>query len=175
MSNNIFIAFDNYKIATSIAKILISNGNNVVCIAKSSSELLNKLRYYSGGIIIKSHNFDGVFIDSVVDYIPEEFSIIVLGNSSCLTNISCSRVFKLALPLKKHELISFVEMFMCVENNYMPEKKKNESDESVIQEAKKMLIDKYLISEDEAYRYIQKKSMDTGKKMVEIAKIILEI
>ena len=39
--------------------------------------------------------------------------------------------------------------------------------------AKELLINRHNMTEEQAHRYIQKKSMDTGKRNVEVAKIIL--
>lgn len=175
MNNNIFIAFDNRKIAVSIAKILIANGNNVVAIAKSSTELMNSLHYYPSGIIITGCIFDGIRNVNRIDDIPEEFNVIILGNKIQLDDIPDGRVFKLSMPLQKNDLICSVEMLMTMDTHYKPVVHKNLNDEKVILRAKNLLIDMYSMSESQAYRYMQKKSMDTGRKLIDIARIILDV
>lgn len=175
MNNNIFIAFDNRKIAVSIAKILIANGNNVVAIAKSSTELMNSLNYYPAGIIITGCVFDGIRNEYMMYDIPESFNLVVVGNKLQIDNFPDGRAFKLSMPLQKNDLICSVEMLMTMDTQYKPAVHKNLNDEKVIMRAKNLLIDMYSMSESQAYRYMQKKSMDTGRKLVDIARIILEV
>lgn len=175
MNDKIFIAFDNKKIAAAIAKILISNGNDVVAISKTSSELINTLRYYNGGIIITGCDFDGVRNENILDEIPDEFNIVVVDNKVNIDNFPDGRAFKLSMPLQKNDLICSVDMFMTMETKYKPSLHKNQNNEKIIAKAKSLLIDMYSMSEEQAHRYIQKKSMDTGRKLVDIAKIILDV
>ncbi|MCI1955885.1 MAG: ANTAR domain-containing protein, partial [Oscillospiraceae bacterium] len=49
----------------------------------------------------------------------------------------------------------------------------NYEEKQVILKAKNLLISRNNLTEPQAHRFIQKKSMDTGKKMVETAMIIL--
>ena len=46
-------------------------------------------------------------------------------------------------------------------------------EQHIIEEAKNLLVERNNFTEPQAHRFIQKKSMDTGKKMIEIALIIL--
>jgi response regulator NasT len=50
---------------------------------------------------------------------------------------------------------------------------RNREDEHIVADAKRLLINRYSMTEEQAHRYIQKKSMDTGRKLVDIAKIVL--
>ena len=48
-----------------------------------------------------------------------------------------------------------------------------EKEQNYISNAKMMLMQRNHLSEDEAYRYIQKSSMDSGTNMVETAQMLL--
>ena len=173
MNENIFIAFDSRKIAVSIAKILIENGNNVVSISKSFAELMQSLSYYHGGIVITGCVFAKKRTDRIAENVSDDFSFIVLGNKMQLDIITGERVFKLCYPLQKNDLICSVDMLLSMDNQYKPSVHKDENDEKIILKAKCVLIDMYSMTEEEAHRYMQKKSMDTGRKMADIARIIL--
>lgn len=175
MNENIFIAFDSHKIAVSVAKILIENGNNVVAISKSFAELMQSLNYYHGGIVITSCIFDKRRTDKIAEIVSDDFNFIILGSKMQLDYISGDRLFKLCYPLQKNDLICSVDMFLSMDNHYKPTVRKDESDEKIILKAKCLLIDMYSMTEEQAHRYMQKKSMDTGRKMVDIARIILDM
>ena len=82
--------------------------------------------------------------------------------------------------MKTRDLLDTLEMMTF---NYR-RKKKKEKDTSkkrtkeqkeVILKAKVILMERNHLSEEEAHRYIQKTSMDSGTNMVETAEMILSI
>ena len=54
-------------------------------------------------------------------------------------------------------------------------KQRSQQDINDISNAKAVLMQRNHMTEDEAYRYLQKTSMDTGRTMVETAQMILLI
>lgn len=175
MKDGIFLALSNKKVAVSIAKMLISEGIGITSLVKNISEMTNMFSYYRGGIIITSCMFDGLNISNLLNDVPDTYTVILIGNKDQLDNCECDDVFKLAVPLHKNDLICAVDMMTTFSSSYNPSKTKTNEEEKIITRAKHVLIDTYSMTEEQAHRYIQKKSMDTGKKLVDIAKIILEI
>ena len=86
-------------------------------------------------------------------------------------------VLGLALPLRVQELVSTVRMMEeGSQSNLSRRKKKKERTEkerNYIRNAKYLLMDQNHLSEEEAHRYLQKCSMDSGTNMVETAQMIL--
>ena len=88
-------------------------------------------------------------------------------------------VIAVTMPVKVHEFIETVNMMMdTVERRLSKAAKRakrvrSERDENYINNAKLVLIERNHMTEDEAYRYMQKTSMDTGRSMVETAQMIL--
>lgn len=52
-------------------------------------------------------------------------------------------------------------------------KKRSQQEQTYIDQAKKALMEQKSMSEEEAFRYLQKCSMDSGRSMVETAQMIL--
>lgn len=175
MRDNIFIALSSKKTAISIAKILVSEGIKVKSAFKNILEMNTTLSYYRGGIIIAGCIFDGVHIDNLMEHIPEGYTVILIGNKEQLDNCDNENVFKLAVPLHRIDLICAIDMLNTIDSGYHPVSNKSSEEEKLVIKAKHTLIDVYSMTEEQAHRYIQKKSMDTGRKQIDIARIILEI
>ncbi len=175
MRDNIFLAFSGKKLAASIAKMLIYEGYKITSAAKNISDINSFFHYYRDGIIIMGCTFDGVHINNIIHDIPDGFTVILIGSKEQLVTCDGDNVFKLAVPLHKIDLICAVEMFSTIDSAYNPGSSKSSEDEKLILRAKHTLIDTYSMTEEQAHRYMQKKSMDTGRKLVDIARIILEI
>jgi response regulator NasT len=172
--NNVFVAFSNKKVAVQIAKIVIANGMNVVCLASNLAELKKYVHAYGSGIIVCGYRFNDDYIVDFIEDVPSEINIIMVGNRLQLEECTNDRVFKLAVPLQRVDLVCSLNMLASMDDCIMASKtNRNHEEDKIIREAKRVLIGRYSMTEEQAHRYIQKKSMDTGKRSVEIAKIVL--
>ena len=84
------------------------------------------------------------------------------------------------MPLKVYDLINTVDMMVHTlerrrKKRRLKPKVRNEEEASLISEAKRILMGRNHMSEEEAHRYIQKCSMDSGTNMVETAQMILSM
>jgi response regulator NasT len=84
------------------------------------------------------------------------------------------------MPLKAYDLINTLSMMtMALERlrkkNRQKPKERNIAQKAIIDEAKKLLMNNRNMTEEEAHRYIQKNSMDSGNSMVETAQMVLQI
>ena len=50
---------------------------------------------------------------------------------------------------------------------------RSEEEMALIDEAKSLLMERHGMTEEQAHRFLQKKSMDSGAKMVQTAKLVL--
>ena len=90
--------------------------------------------------------------------------------------IENEEIFVLPLPVGRERLISAIEVFLGV--IYKPNKRpsnRSEEDDKIIDSAKLYLMEKYRMTEQQAHRFIQKRSMDTGSRFVDTARQILHI
>lgn len=174
-NNNVLVAFSNQKISDTICRMLNYGKIRPSVICSSGSELKKQLNYFYNGIIICGYNLKDMSVFQLLDDIPEKFSIVLIGSRAQLEMCNNERVFKLAVPLQKEDLIYSVSMLMNMEANERMRGVTFRDDEEkrIIRIAKECLMDKYGMTEEQAHRYIQKKSMDTGTKLIDIAKIIL--
>ena len=84
------------------------------------------------------------------------------------------------MPIKTYDLINTVDMIM---QGIARKRKKlrakptvrDESQKEIIAKAKQLLMERNNMSEEEAYRYIQKSSMDSGTNMIETAQMVLQV
>ena len=84
----------------------------------------------------------------------------------------------MTFPIRTGELISTVEMLLLQQERRLKKKKtkpkkRSEEEQKIIDAAKKVLMERNQMTEQEAFRYIQKSSMDSETNMVETAQMIL--
>ena len=86
----------------------------------------------------------------------------------------------LPLPIKVYDLVSTVEMLQQSQEEKERSGKKEAGKEMMQKRSwltgqKALLMERNNMSEDEAHRYLQKSSMDSGTNLTETAQMILTI
>ena len=175
---NIIIAMPKIEDATRIAKIVQSSGLGYEAeICSSGSEILRVSNEREYGVVICSKRLQDMNYTELEEYLPSFFGMIILTNDASLET-RAEKCVKLLYPLKRTDLVATIDMLISSfyrqrkKSRQLP-KKRNEQQQQIIDQAKAVLMERNGMSEPEAFRYLQKNSLDCGRSMVESAQMIL--
>lgn len=177
---NVIILFPKIEDATSIKNLLVRNGYSISAVCTTGAKALAAIDEYNDGIVVCGYKFADMLYSQLRESLPREFEMLLLASQARLCEGICEGVVPVAMPLKAYDLVNTMEMLtqniMRRRRIRKAEPRKRDNDEKkTIQEAKRVLMEKNHMSEEEAHRYIQKTSMDSGTKMVETAQMVLRI
>lgn len=148
-------------------------------ICETSSEILRVANDRDYGVVICAKRLRDMSYAEMADMLPRYFGIIVLTNDASL-EMAREDMVKLLLPFRAGDLIDTI--FMLTQSfNRRPKKKRevppkrSDEEKRLIDNAKKVLMGRNGMTEPEAFRYIQKNSMDYGRKLIESAQMILTL
>ena len=80
------------------------------------------------------------------------------------------------MPLKVHELLDTISMMEgAIRKNRKKSRQRGPREKAIIENAKMLLMERNHMTEEEAHRYVQKCSMDSGNSMVETAEMIISL
>ncbi|MGL5259461.1 MAG: ANTAR domain-containing response regulator [Lachnospiraceae bacterium] len=175
---NIIVAFPKMEHGKSIKNLLVRSGFSTVTICTTGAAVLSSADGLSSGIIICGYKLQDMIYHEIKADMPERFSFILMASRQNLNECNDSDIITLEMPLKVQELLEIVESTsQMIERRRKKErnlpKKRVEQDKELIQKAKSFLMEYKNMLEEEAYRYIQKLSMDSSTNMVETAQKIL--
>ena len=168
-----------YEDANRIAAIINRYGLATdVSICETGSEVLRIANDRDYGVVICTKRLKDMSYSEIAEMLPNYFGTIVLTKDESLEMASDSMV-RLIIPFKSTDLIQTVDTFThgfakTFKRNKKPAKR-NEEEKKLIDQAKHILMTRNGLSEEEAFRYIQKNSMDYGRKMIESAQMILAL
>lgn len=177
---NIVVAFSKFEDATNIRNLLVRNGYSVTSTCTSGSNVLSVIDDYNDGIIICGYKLQDMLYDELRANLPETFEMIILASQAKISDISGNGIVSVVMPLRVQDLVNTIDV---ISNNiYIRKKKRQEKakirdpkDQKIIDQAKKVLMEKNNLTEFEAHRYLQKNSMDSGSSMVETAEKVISI
>lgn len=178
--SNIVIAFPKKEVAQNIRKILSQSGYSVQAVCSTGAQALASVNNLENGILICGSRFIDMMYMEIHDYLPPEFQMLLIASPTSIQEREVENLVCLELPMKVHELLQTLEM---MEGQIRRRRKRfrsvprqrSEEDRQMIEQAKALLMDRNKFSEEEAHRYIQKRSMENGTGLVEVAQMILSL
>ena len=89
-------------------------------------------------------------------------------------------MISLSMPLKAYDFINTMEMMLTNlerrrKRRKQEAKKRGPKQQELLRKAKELLMARNHMTEEEAHRYIQKCSMDSGTNMAETAEMVLSV
>ena len=168
MSSSIVIALPKIEDAKKIRGVLQNHGYAVAAVCNTVSGALASVSELDHGILICGYHFADGFYRDILEYLPTGFDFLFLASGRYIHDAPMG-LLSVELPVKTSDLVNTVEMILSrQERRRKKEKKKpklrTEKEQNYINNAKLLLMQRNGLSEEEAYRYIQKSSMDTGTK-----------
>ena len=178
--SNIVIAFPKPEVAANIRKILSQSGYTVTAVCTTGAKTLESVNNLEQGILICGYRFVDMMYTEIYDYLPPEFQMLLIASRTSIDEREISNLGSLSMPMKVHELLETLEM---MEGDIRRRKKRiqrqpkhrSAEDQMIIRQAKELLMVRNSFTEEEAHRYIQKRSMDNGTGLVEVSQMILSL
>ena len=146
-------------------------------VCRTSADVLRVSNERDYGLVICTKKIMEMSYIELSGYMPEFFGMIILTKDMTV-ELASDNMMKLTLPLKKRELLATIETMSGFLERRIRKKKKapprrSQEEQKIIDEAKALLMERNGMTEPEAFRYIQKSSMDSGRGMVESAQMVL--
>lgn len=177
---SIIVLFPKIEDAKSIRNLLVKHGFSVVGICTTGSQALTYAEELNDGVLVCGYKYPDMLYTELREYLPKYFEMLLVASRGHFEDARVEGVMCVEMPLKIHELLSTIGML--VEGIERRRRKKrmqptvrNLEEKKSIDDAKALLMDRNNMSEEEAHRYLQKTSMDSGNSMVETALMVLSL
>lgn len=175
--SSIIIVLPKLEDAKHIRDILNRHGLATAALCTTASMVLSNVHQLDSGVVICSYRLPDMHYSQLAGYLPEYFEMLLLTSTSEVGNCP-SGMMSLTYPVRPYDLVSTVEMMLGqlerrLKRKKLIPKKRSEQEQNYINNAKWVLMERNNMTEQEAFRYIQKCSMDSGTNMVETAQMIL--
>ena len=177
---NIIVAFPKEEIARNIKKALLQNGFSVESVCTTGAQVLQSANRLDSGILVCGYRFVDMMCTELQEYLPPHFEMLLIASKTNCEELAIQNIVSLSTPLKVHELLQTLEMMEYTitrkrKKERAKPKERSEEDRQLIDQAKRLLMERNNLSEDEAHRYMQRRSMDNGTGLAETAQMILSL
>lgn len=176
----IIVALPKVEDAKNIKNLLVRNGFSVSDVCTTGAQAIGLADSYGKGIVICGYRLPDMIYQELYGCLPPEFEMLLMASQHMLAECMDNDVICLSMPVKVLDLVNTVDMLLQTiqrRHRRMRGAPRERSGEEIrlIHEAKYLLMDRNHMTEEEAYRYIQKCSMDSGTKLEETARMVLSM
>lgn len=177
---SIIVVFPKAENASNIRNILIRSGYQVAAVCTSGAQALQAADDLDEGVVVCGYKFTDMLYSQLKEDLPAGFEMLLVASDHVLANCMDREIMRLSLPLKVADMIDTLEMLL---GNIMRRRRKkqqkpkvrSEKDRKLIEDAKRLLMERNRMTEEEAHRYMQKCSMDSGTNLVETAEMVFTL
>ena len=153
-------------------RLLVSSGFSVFRCCASGSELRRTITECEDGIVVLLGNLPGCSPDELQWDYGERIQILLIGKPAVLESCEAPEIFRMPLPLSGQALIGAMNMLSQLHQMRLP--KRIGSEKQIVEQAKRLMMQKHRITEPEAHRALQQYAMRHGMKMADYAKEIIK-
>ena len=146
-----------------------------ITVCDTGSEVLRKIEAMDISLVVCTRKLKDMGYEELYNYLPPDISMLLL-TKNVETDLFSSNIIVLQIPFKTADLINSIRM--QVPAGFSRSKRpvpRPDGDKLIIDKAKTVLMNRNNMSEPDAYRYLQKNSMDMGRTMIETARMILAL
>lgn len=172
----IILAFEGEKSAARIRDIIESAGLAGCVICRSAAEVKRLVQKQHVTTVICGYKLRDETAETLLEDLPISCSALVIAVQDMLDMIVSDDIFKLAAPASRGDLLSCVQMLLQmgrrIDRYIRPQR--SQEDQSLVSRAKEFLMERHGMTEEQAHRFLQKKSMDSGVKLAQTAQEVLD-
>lgn len=174
--DKVILAFEGEKTTARVRDILEGSGAAECLICHSAAEVRRLANKQHVTVVVCGYKLRDETAEALSEDLPFSCSVLVLAVQSLLDMIESEDVFKLTAPVSRNDLLSSVRMLtqMGRRMDRYTRPKHSEEEKELIEKAKALLMDRNGMTEEQAHRFLQKKSMDSGAKLLQTAQMVLD-
>ena len=174
--DRIVVAFANEEAQRRIVRLRESAGVGSAGCFFAGSDVIRTVRKLGSAIVVCGFKLRDMTASDLAASLRGCAALLVISSAVNLDFCEGENLFKLPTPVPRPDFFSTLEMLQRLEasNLRRPPPKRKEEEQQLIAKAKELLMDVNRMTEAEAHRFLQKRSMDTGAKLAETAQIILD-
>ena len=173
MVERVVLAFSKRETAEKIKNMLYGSGYEAEMVCRTKAELMRYISDIDEVLVIMGYKLPDAVADAVYEDMREGQKLMSIVKAD--KQIDNPDILTVPLPVSLQRLISSIEIFLGVIEKRSKNTGRAPEEDKIVNKAKLYLMETYMMTEQQAHRFIQKRSMDTGARFADTARSILNI
>lgn len=172
--NRLIVAFEGDKQRELVRETLETGGMPPHIVCRTGAEVLRAALNSGRALVVCGHKFPDMSADELTYDLGSSAIVLVVGKNVQLDFCEHEGIFKLPAPFSRSELLTSVSMLMqLAEKTLTLPPRRTADEEALVGEAKAILM-RAGMTEAQAHRFLQKRSMESGERLANVARRIVQ-
>ena len=191
---HLIIAFSDQTVAMTVRQVLLRQGFPVAALCMSGAQILQQASMIEeGGVVICPYRLVDLTAREILRMLPETFDMLVLVTPRQQGMLIDPGIYTLTQPINAQMLTDAARQLLetrqvttgrssltgqprpaATDTRAGPAGKRTPEEQKIIEQAKYLLMNRRHCSEQEAHRYLQTKSMESGARLVDVAHWVIQ-
>lgn len=174
--DRIVVAFAHEEAQRRILRLLDAGGYTVAGCFFSGADVIRTVHKLEGAAVVCGFRLRDMTAAELAENLAPDTAVLVIASATNLDLCEGETLYKLAVPASRADLYASVDTLLRFRRDHSrrPPPQRQEEAQKLIRRAKELLMDVNRMSEAEAHRFLQKRSMDTGLRLEQTARLIIE-
>ena len=173
--DQVLVAFESEKTCRRIREILECSGTASCLVCRSGDQVRRLVNKRHIAAVVCGFKLADETAADVLEDLPPFCAMLVLAPQDQLDLLRRDRLLPLPAPTSRGALLEGVERLLQMGREAERAlSRRDGAERELIQRAKALLMTRDAMTEEEAHHFLQKKSMDQGAKLVQVARKVLE-
>lgn len=174
--DKVILAFESAKTAERIRDVIEGSGLAGCILCRSAAEVKRLVQKQRVTTVICGYKLPDQTAESMAEDLPISCAVLVVAVQTMLDMVGSDDIFKLAAPVTRSDLLASVRMLMQSGRrmDHIARTQRTDEEQATVERTKRVLMERNGMSEEQAHRFLQKKSMDSGIKLSQTAQMILD-
>lgn len=174
--NRLIVAFESEKQRCQVGDILAAGGLPADRLLSGPAETVRAARKMGGCVVVTGYKMGGQNADELAYQLEGRALVLVIAPQPQLDFLDSQDIFTLPVPFTRTELLSSVRMLcqMAEKLSHLTAPRRDQAEQAAVQQAKALLMERQGLSEAQAHQALQRASMNSGRKLVELAREMVQ-
>ena len=173
--DTVIVAFESDSLCRKFRDLLEGSGSAACLICHSGSQVRRAAAAQPIYCVVCGTRLSDGPAEWLAEDLPPACSLLLVGPQHMLDACASRDVYTLATPIRREEAVSTVKLLLQFGHRMerFTAARRTSADQATVDRAKKLLMDRLGMTEDQAHRELQKRSMDAGARLSHTARQVI--
>ena len=170
----IVVAFERQSNRDRLREALESTGEFACLTCRSAAQVKRTVAKLRLDLVVCGFKLTDESCETLYFDLPQRCAMLMVAPQARLELCAAPGIFKLPAPVGRAELLASVRMLAQLAQTDQAPSRRSREEKELVARAKALLMEQDGMTEAEAHRWLQKRSMDHGARLADTARQVLE-
>ena len=170
----IVVAFERQSNCDRLREVLESTGEFTCLACRSAAQVKRAVHKLRLDLVVCGFKLADESCESLYFDLPQRCAMLMVAPQARLELCAAPGIFRLPAPVGRVELLTAVRLLVQLAQSRDAPAHRTEEERDLVERAKELLMARDGMTEEQAHRFLQKRSMDCGMRLADTARRVLD-